>query len=200
MKLNLRIPLFITLIVASIGIGTAGVHASTDCQRLFRAYKDRIANHVHHKVSAATAARWAAWNKAHPHYHPRPTIKEAVAKIDFACQIPVEEANLTQPLPPMEMPPLLPAMIATDLFTPIVPNQVPSDIPNPPPSDQEYPPVYYPTPPTVFGGGSFPPPTITSVSPVPEPTSLILMTTAFGALLGMALWKRSKKVRRIYIY
>ncbi len=35
MKLNLRIPLFITLVVASVGIGTVGVHASTDCQHLF---------------------------------------------------------------------------------------------------------------------------------------------------------------------
>ena len=93
MKLKLRIPLFITLVVASVGIGTVGVHASTDCQHLFRAYQNQVAKHLHHKVSPETLARWAAWNKAHPHYHP--TQKESMDKIDFVCEVPMDDAGIS---------------------------------------------------------------------------------------------------------
>jgi hypothetical protein len=190
MKLNLRIPLFITLVVASVGIGTVGVHASTDCQHLFRAYKDQLAKHLHHKVSADTLARWAAWNKAHPHYHP--TRKESMDKVDFVCQVPTDVDAIAQDLPPVSLPPLLPAM--TDTFTaPSQPNVlvssvVPPDNPaQPPTGDPEFGPVYYPGPPSIFGGETPPTP---PVSPTPEPASLLLMTTAFGLMSGLVFWKR----------
>lgn len=189
MKLNLRIPLFITLVIASVGIGTVGVHASTDCQHLFRAYKDQLAKHLHHKVSADTLARWAAWNKAHPHY--RPTRKEAMDKVDFVCQVPTDVDAIAQDLPPVSLPPLLPAM--TDTFTAPPPilvasNVVPPDNPaQPPTGDPEFGPVYYPGPPSIFGGNTPPTP---PVSPTPEPASLLLMTTAFGLMSGLVFWKR----------
>jgi hypothetical protein len=188
MKLNLRIPLFITLVVASVGIGTLGVHASTDCQHLFRAYKDQLAKHLHHKVSAETLARWAAWDKAHPHY--RPTKKESMDKIDFVCQVPMDTEAIADDLP------MLPAM--TDMFTaPAPPNVVvsslvPPDNPEEPPiGDPIYPPVYFPGPPTIFTGNTPPTPPIT---PTPEPTSLLLMATALG-MMSTLVYRNKIKAR-----
>jgi hypothetical protein len=190
MKLNLRIPLFMALIVASIGVGSVGVYASTDCQHLFRAYKDQLAKHLHHKVSPETLARWAAWNKAHPHY--RPSRKESMAKVDFVCQVPVNEAAMSEDLPPVQLPPLLNSM--TDTFTApsqpniTVSNVIPPDNPlQPPTGNPEYPPVYYPGPPTVIASGGFAPPPISNT---PEPASLVLMATALGLLSGLVFWKK----------
>jgi hypothetical protein len=192
MKLNLRIPLFITLVVASVGIGTVGVHASTDCQHLFRVYKDQLAKHMHHKVSPETLARWAAWNKAHPNYHP--TKKESMDKIDFVCQVPTEAAGIADDLPPVDLPPLLNSM--TDTFTApsqpnvVVSNLVPPDNPEQPPiADPIYPPVYFPGPPTIFAGNTPPVPPIT---PTPEPASLLLMTTALGLMTTLVYRTRIK--------
>jgi hypothetical protein len=186
MKLKLRIPLFITLVVASVGIGTVGVHASTDCQHLFRAYKDQLAKHLHHKVSPETLVRWAAWNKAHPHY--RPTKKESMDKIDFVCEVPMDDAGMSDALPPVALPPLLNSM--TDTFTApsqpniVVSNLVPPDSPVPPlAANPIYPPVYFPGPPTIFSGNAPPP-----IAPTPEPGSLLLMTTAL-ALMSTLIYR-----------
>jgi hypothetical protein len=187
MKHNLRIPLFITLIVASVGVGTLGVHASTDCQHLFRNYKDQLAKHLHHKVSPETLARWAAWNKAHPHY--RPTKNESMAKIDFVCQVPQDDAAMAQDLPPVELPPLLTSMagvFGAPSQPSIVADNTPPDVPpQSAPGDPVYPPIYSPGPPTVVGSGTPPPVSIT-----PEPASLVLMMTAFGFMSGLIFWKR----------
>jgi hypothetical protein len=183
MKLNLRIPLFITLVIASVGIGTVGVHASTDCQHLFRAYKDQLAKHLHHKVSPETLVRWAAWNKAHPHY--RPTKKESMDKINFVCEVPMDDAAMSDGLPPVALPPLLNSM--TDTFAApsqpniVVSSLVPPDNPvQPLVANPIYPPVYYPGPPTIFSGNAPPP-----IAPTPEPASLLMMATAFALMSGL---------------
>lgn len=199
MKLNYRIPLFITLIAASVGIGTVGVHASTDCQQLFHAYQQQLAKSLHHKRSPETLARWAAWNKAHPHYRPRPTAKESMANIDFVCDVPMDDSAMAEDLPPVELPPLLTSM--TDTFTApsqpniIANNVIPPETPLPSPSGNPlYPPVYYPGTPTIFGGGGGGPyyPPTPPLSQTPEPANLILMMTAFGFLSGVVFWKRSQ--------
>ncbi len=192
MKLKLRIPLFITLVVASVGIGTVGVHASTDCQHLFRAYQNQLAKHLHHKVSPETLVRWAAWNKAHPHY--RPTKKESMDKIDFVCQVPMDDAPMTEGLAPVALPPLVNSMMDTFAApsqpTVEVSSLVPPDNPAPQPvADPIYPPVYYPGPPTVFSGNTPPP-----INPTPEPASLLLMTTAAG-LMSVLVYRNKMKAR-----
>lgn len=184
MRNKLRIPLFLLLVIASIGVGTVGVHASTDCQHLFRAYQDQLAKHLHHKVSKETLVRWAAWNKAHPHY--RPTKKEAMDKIDFVCQVPVADAAISENLPPVDLPPMFPSMMDT-FSAPAPPNVVvsslvPPDNPElPPVADPVFPPVYYPT---VIGG-------VPSPAPTPEPASVLLMATALGLLSVLIYRKRS---------
>ncbi len=188
MKFKIRIPLFVMLAIASVGIGTVGVHASTDCQHLFRAYKDQLAKHLHHKVSAETLARWAAWNKAHPHY--RPTKKESMDKIDFVCQVPMDDAGISDGLPPVALPPVFPSMMDTfsapSQPTVVVSNLVPPDNPEQPPvAEPVYSPVYYPGPPTVFSGETPPP-----INPTPEPGSVVLMTTALGLMSALIYRKK----------
>jgi len=190
MKVNLRVPLFIALVAASVGIGTVGVHASTDCQHLFRAYQDQLTKHLHHKVSAETLARWAAWNKAHPHY--RPTKKETMDKINFVCEVPMDDAPLSDELTPIALPPVLNSM--TDTFAaPAPPNVVVSELVPPdnpvqqPVGNPIYPPVYYPGPPTIFTGNAPPP-----IAPTPEPASLLLMTTAVG-LMSVLVYRNKIK-------
>ncbi len=190
MKLKFRILLFIMLVIASVGVGTVGVHASTDCQHLFRAYKDQLAKHLHHKVSPETLARWAAWNKAHPHYHP--TRKESMDKIDFVCQVPMDDAAMSDDLQPVALPPVLPSMMDTfsapSQPTVVVSNLVPPDNPEQPPiADPIYPPVYYPGPPTIFSGEAPPP-----INPTPEPASVLLMTTALGLLSALIYRKKTR--------
>ncbi len=111
-------------------------------------------------------------------------------KIDFVCQVPVDDAAMAQDLPPVSLPPLLPAM--TDTFTaPGQPNivvssvVVPDNPTQPPAGEPIYPPVYFPGPPSIFGGNAPPP-----LSPTPEPASLVLLTTAFGLMSGLVFWKR----------
>ncbi len=188
MRMKFRLPLFILLMIASAGIGTMGVRASTDCQNLFLAYKHQLAKHLHHRVSAATLARWAAWNKAHPHYHPTP--KEALDKIDFVCGVPTDPAEMDQPVPPVSLPSLLSSM--TNTFTaPSLPsvtvaNLAPPDAPiTPPTGDPVYPPMEAPGPP-----GSYSP----SLSATPEPSSLIFVATGVGAMSGLALYRRRPRM------
>jgi hypothetical protein len=188
MRMKFRLPLFILLMIASVGIGTMGVHASTDCQNLFLAYKHQLAKRLHHRVSAATLARWAAWNKAHPHY--RPTPKESLSKIDFVCDVPTDPSGMDQPVPPVSLPPLLPSM--TNTFTaPSLPsvtvaNLVPPDVPViPPTGDPIYPPMAAPGPP-----GSYSPP----LSATPEPASLVFMTSGMVAMSGLVLYRRRPRM------
>jgi hypothetical protein len=106
----------------------------------------------------------------------------------------MDDAAISEDMPPVALPPLLNSM--TDTFTApgqpnvIVSNVVPPDNPEQPPTaDPIYPPVYYPGPPTIFGGNTAPIPPISST---PEPASLVLMTTAFGLMSGLVFWKRDQ--------
>ncbi len=176
MKRNLRLLLLITLLVASAGVGTVGVHASTDCQQIFRAYQAQLAKRLHHKVSAETLARWAAWNKAHPNYHP--TKRESLDKVDFVCGLPTGASGLGQDLPPVGLPPIV-SVLGEAFSAPIEPTILVSkllapDTPlNSPVADPLYPPVYYPA-----VNGMTP-----AISATPEPASLVLMATALALIV-----------------
>ncbi len=115
-------------------------------------------------------------------------------KINFVCQVPMDTEAISDDLPPLDLPPMFPAM--TDTFTApsqpniIVSSLVPPDNPEQPPiADPIYPPVYFPGPPSIFSGNTPPTPPIT---PTPEPTSLLLMATAVGMLSALVYRNRIK--------
>lgn len=185
MKPIVRVPLVILLTTAAISLGVVGVHASSECVRF-------IKKKVHHKVSAATAARWAAWDKAHPNWHPKKSPQETMAQLDFACAVPLTQKPVDDELLPAldlsafalqpELPPDEPPVI-------VAMNEPPQDLfPDEPPVSLVSPPIYPPQYPTLFGPFPAPPPPGHSVQPTgatPEPSTWMLLATAvfaFGTL------------------
>jgi hypothetical protein len=205
MKPIVRIPLVLLMTAVAISLGVVGVHASTQCVRF-------ITNKVqHHKVSAATAARWAAWNKAHPNWHPKKKPAETLAQLDFACAVPVIEKPADGELPPVELsaftfgsglelpPPDAPPVVAM--------NEPPQNLfPDQPPVSLVSPPIYSPQYPSLFGPPPPPPTTGHSVNPAgpgltPEPSSWMLLATSLLAMGTLASRRpRTAKViaRRSY--
>ena len=182
MKPIVRIPLATLVTVVAVSLGVVGVQASTQCVRFIQKVR-------HHKVSAATAARWAEWDKAHPNWHPRKTPKETLAQLDFACQVPLEVKPVDGDLPPLEIagfdlplellpPPETPAIVAL--------NTPPELFPETPSNSLVSPPIYAPLYPTLFGIAAVP-----SVAPpigaTPEPSSWMMLATAMLAMGALAM-------------
>lgn len=199
MKPIVRVPLVLLLTAVAISAGVVGVHASTECVR-FVTKKIR-----HHKVSSATAARWAAWDKAHPNWHPKKSTAEIMAQLDFACAVPVIQKPADGDLPPVDLntfsfpttielpPPNAPPVVAM--------NEPPQDlIPDSPPVSFVSPPIYSPQYPTLFG----PPPPGRSVTPpvgstsqtglTPEPSTWMLLATSVLAI-GTLAYRRPQTVK-----
>lgn len=192
MKPIVRIPLAALVTTAVISLGVVGVRASTQCVRFVQKVR-------HHKVSAATAARWAAWDKAHPNWHPKKTPKEMLAQLDFACQVPVETKPVEQDLPPLQIagfdfpmdmlpPPQPPTIVAMDTPPPALFPDVRS------PSIVS-PPIYSPQYPTLFG---FVVPAVsTPIGATPEPSSWMMLATALLAMAGLAY--RRQRVAAVFV-
>lgn len=179
MKPIVRIPLAILVTSAVISLGLIGVRASEQCVRI-------IHNKRHH-VSAATAARWAAWDKAHPNWHPKP-VREAMAAVDFACSLPLIQTPVDGELPPLNLtafafpmgelpPPAPPTLIAENQPPPII-------FPDTPALPLVSPPIYSPEYPTMFGG--FPPAHIAPPGITPEPSTWMLLATSLFGMVALA--------------
>lgn len=195
MKPIVRVPLVLLVTAGAISLGVVGVYASTDCVRFIQK-KVR-----HHRVSAATAARWAAWDKAHPNWHPKKSPVETMAQLDFACSVPLIEKPATEELPPLELsnfdfpmdmlpPPEMPPVVAMN-------EQPPDMFPEGPPVSHVMPPIYSPQYPSLFG--SFPPPPpARSVQPppaaTPEPSTWMLLATSLLAI-GTLAYRRPQAAR-----
>jgi hypothetical protein len=188
MKPIVRVPLVLLVTAVAISLGVVGVHASTQCVRFITKKVRR------HKVSAATAARWAAWDKAHPNWHPRKSPAETLAQLDFACAVPLIEKPADGDLPPLELntfnfapnlelpPPDAPPVVA--MLEP--PQQL---FPDQPSMSMVSPPIYSPQYPTIFGPPPPPPPH--SVNPInpgptPEPSTWMLLATSMLAIGTLA--------------
>jgi hypothetical protein len=190
MKPIVRVPLAILVTTAVISLGVVGVKASTQCVRFIQKAR-------HHKVSAATAARWAAWDKAHPNWHPKKTPNETLALLDFACQVPLDVKSVDGDLPPLQIagfdvpmdmlpPPVQPTIVAMNA-------PPPSPFPEDQPSQSFVsPPIYSPQYPTLFGVAPVP-----SVAPpigaTPEPSSWMMLATAMLAM-GALVYRRPRVV------
>jgi len=197
MKPIVRVPLVLLVTAVAISLGVVGVHASTECVR-FITKKVR-----HHKVSAATAARWAAWDKAHPNWHPKKPA-ETLAQLDFACAVPVIQKPVDGDLPPLELntfnlapnpelPPDTPPVV-------VAMNEPPQNfLPDQPSSSYVMPPIYSPPYPALFGPPPSPPPPPHSVTPTapgltPEPSSWMMLATAVLAI-GMLAYRRPQMAK-----
>jgi hypothetical protein len=205
MKPIVRVPLVLLLTAIAISLGVAGVHASTECVR-FITKKVR-----HHKVSAATAARWAAWDKAHPNWHPKKSPAETLAQLDFACAVPVIQKPVDGELPPLELNTFsfpsavtLPAPDSPPVVAMLEPP--PQLFPDRPSAGFVSPPIYSPQYPTLFGVPPPPGPPGHSVNPTgpsepgvglaPEPSSWMLLITSVLAI-GSLAYRRPRPAKVI---
>ena len=125
MKYSLRAPAVAVVAVALFGVTVLGVQASPTCQRIVRQYSEKI---IPHKYSAGTLARWAEWGKLHPNYHPPKrkstlTPEETVSKLNFDCEVPLNEEDVDLILP--DLPPVQPviptALVALNVIPPVTP-------------------------------------------------------------------------------
>lgn len=193
MRPSVRIPLVLLVTAVAVSLGVEGVRAATQCVRFV---EKKV---PHHKVSAATAARWKAWDKAHPNWHPKKTPKETLAQLDFACAVPLVEKpaaeeevaplNVTAFDLPMDLLPpetdTTPVMVAMETFPPDpFPDQRTSDVVTPP--------IYMPQYPGLFG--DLPAPPRQAVVPpaglAPEPSSWMLLATSMLAMGVLATRRR----------
>ena len=182
--------LFILLPAAS---GVLAVHASATCERFVRTYVNKP---VRNRLSKTTADAWAKWRIAHPNWKPNPklhrpkyvmTREEAVKKVAFACSVDLIPTDIDLSFVPVDVdgPPdvvNLPPMEATQISIPdVTPPQVAEITPQ-----EAWPPIapFVPIPPGVSTGTPvLPPPPLTLL---PEPSSLLLVASGFGALLLFA--------------
>ena len=170
--------------VLGIGLGTATVEGMPVCERLVKTMKE---HRVRNPVSKQTLAAWALWGKSHPDFKPRPRPKyklvreEVVEKVDFACLVPkIPETPAPEPVPTfgeVEFPP------------------VPFDFPPP-----DLPPVQLvalnETPPLPFVppySPGLPPETLT---PVPEPSTWLLLCIGLGFVGFLAKSRMEKSTVR----
>jgi hypothetical protein len=184
MKPIVRIPLAILVTSAVISLGVIGVHASEECVRF-------IQKRHHH--SAATLAAWAAWDKAHPNWHPknRP-VGDTMAAIDFACSVPLIQKPVDGELPPLDISFDVPMEELPPPATPVVvaENTPPPFLDEVPPLPLVAPPIYSPDYPTLSGLPPIPPHQV-SVGVTPEPSTWMLLATALLATGSLAVRRRS---------
>jgi hypothetical protein len=167
----------------TLGLGTLAIEGAPVCERLVKTFKDK---RVKNRVSPKTLAAWQLWGKGHPdfkpHYRPKykNTREEVVEKVAFACEVP-------------KIPQSPPPEIITE-FLPVEFPPVQVDLPPPglPPVEEiafnnETPPLPF-VPPYSPGTPTEPP------SPVPEPSSLLLLGTG-GAFLILLVGNSRSRAR-----
>lgn len=163
------------------GVVIVSVKADTACHRIIHEIQER---RVRNRVSKETAAKWAAWNKTHPNFHPkaRPKYKmvpeDVVKQVEVACNVPVTTTA--------DKAPLLPEIRLGDLQPPPLP---PPLVPEPVlPSPVEVATAATPPPPFLppYSAG---PPVLTQT---PEPSSLALMLTG-GIAISAGVFARTRR-------
>lgn len=192
--------LLMALCIGGEVVGTAAaVVTSKKCQTWVSESEAYFKAHIprkHH--SKATLDKWAAWRKQHPKWKPK-TRKEQLASYEWACGIVTEappagmftgyysDGINVHPVDTIPVEPTLflesPSEQQDDYLSPKV-----STIPTTPTqldgsaTSGGYPIWYFP----VGGGspsGSIPTLPVVPVTPVPEPSGILLVLTGVGAIL-----------------
>jgi hypothetical protein len=188
----------LAFILLPAAVGVVAVHASQTCERYVRTY---VSKPVRNQVKKATVVAWAKWRAEHPNWKPNPkaqrpkyimTQEEAVNKLEFACAIPTDPADLDLLFTPadFETPPefvYIPPAEGTQIT---FPDEVPPEVAEIPPGATE---PFQPYVPPILG--STPPPGTVPILPVivpppppvgtvPEPPSLLLAALGAG-LVGL---------------
>jgi hypothetical protein len=192
-------------------IGAVAFNASPTCQRYV---SDYVTAPVRKRVSKATAQAWAKWRVAHPNWKPNPhskrnkvarARKNAADNADIACPVPSNPV-LTELLASIDRDGTLSldpsAMDATQLY---LPDLTPPEVTEVPPghispdSTTRSWPSDSPSIPQVLAPVSFPvggiilptivqPDTPLTIGEAPEPPSLLLVASGFGACCFF--WRR----------
>jgi len=175
-------------------VGVLAVHASQTCERFVRTY---VSTPVRNQVGKATAQAWAKWRIAHPNWKPSPKLhrpkylmsrEEAVNKVEFACTIPTDPANLDilfnmasleAPPPVINLPPMEETQVS---FPDVIPPEVVALGPTGPPLAPFIPPY--------LGSVALPP----AGGTVPEPPSLLLAALGIGTLGFIVRSKRRRQM------
>jgi hypothetical protein len=214
-----RVFLFLIIVLLITGSAT-GVHASTDCQRWFIAYKHELAQSQAAKRLRAAKARARRYARmklagyvkpkpvAKPRHHRRPatgprmTREELLRRLDLACGV-LPEREADQPLIKEEtiadFLPHLPLgyvpLIPSD-DEPLIAYNEPPSLPGADRPVPSGPPAGgYPGVPGFFLPPVPPPPPSTPpITPVPEPESLVLLLT--GLASGAAVVRRKIQASR----
>jgi hypothetical protein len=204
-RLRIQIAVLAFLLLPAVA-GVLAVRASADCERFVRTY---VTKPVRNRVSKQTAEAWAAWRVAHPNWKPNPKVlrpkyvmnrEEAIAKVAFACSMPViptknegllQIAELEPPPPIIDLSQMNPTQIT-------LPDEVPPEVAEITPDNSWpalgpfVPPILGSTIPGVPGVPVVPP---VGPGPVPEPSSLVL--AGFGLacmlLLSAKLFRAERK-------
>jgi hypothetical protein len=185
--------------------GVLAVRASADCERFVRTY---VTKPVRNRVSKQTAEAWANWRVGHPNWKPNPNLhrpkyvmnrEESVAKVAFACSIPLLPAandglfkitELEPPPPIIDLSKMNPTQIS-------LPEETPPEVAEITP-DESWPSLGPFVPPIL--GGQFPGiPGVPIILPpvaalAPEPSSLVLLGSGVACmLLVWAIYRRSER-------
>jgi hypothetical protein len=202
----------IAFILMPAAAGVVAVHASATCERFVRTY---VTKPVRNRLSKTTAEAWAEWRIGHPNWKPNPSIhrpkyimtrEEALQKVAFACEVPLEPVSLDMffTAADFELPPPIvnfPPMEATQIN---FPDEIPPEVAEIPPSES-WPPLGPFVPPALGGqpiNGSPIVPAVPSgpppyTGPVPEPGSLVLLSTGFGFLCLLLAARAAREDARL---
>jgi PEP-CTERM motif len=189
-RLRLQFAVLVFILLPAVSAVVA-VHASATCERFVRTYVTRP---VKNKVSKTTAEAWAAWRLAHPNWkqnakNQRPKYvmarDEAVQKMDFACSMPTDPANLDLILKPadFDIPPPVVNLHAMDMTQMDFPGLAPPQVGQMPPQVAQ---LILPPPPPTPSVATY------SAGDVPEPASLLLVGTGFCGVCFLLAAKSRK--------